>query len=149
MPLGIEEIQAIIPHRPPFLLVDQILELEPGKSAVGIKNVSIHEPYFQGHFPGYPIMPGVLIVEALAQVGSVALLSLPANQGKIGFFAGIDSFRFRKPVKPGDVLRLEVTLLRVLRGVGKGKARALVVGETVAEGEITFALIDTPGLGNG
>jgi len=149
MPLGAEEIKAIIPHRPPFLLIDQILEVEPGKSAVGIKNVSIHEPYFQGHFPGYPIMPGVLIVEALAQVGSVALLSLPANKGKIGFFAGIDSFRFRKPVRPGDVLRLEVTLLRVLGGVGKGKARASVGDEGVAEGELTFALVDGPGPRNG
>ena len=142
MPLGVKEIESIIPHRSPFLLIDQILEVEAGKGAVGLKYVSIDEPYFQGHFPGFPIMPGVLIVEALAQVGSVALLSTPDNRGKMGFFAGINSFRFRKPVKPGDVLKLEVTLLRSNRHLGKGRARASVKNETVAEGELTFAIIE-------
>ena len=99
--LSTQEIQELLPHRYPFLMVDRITELEPGARAVGLKNVSINEPFFQGHFPGYPIMPGVLIVEALAQVGSVALLSLEQNRGKVGYFAGIDSFRFRRPVRPG------------------------------------------------
>ena len=142
MSLTAQEIQAIIPHRWPFLLVDKIDELEPGVGAVGVKNVSINEPFFQGHFPGHPIMPGVLIVEALAQVGSVALLSLEENKGKVGFFAGINSFRFRRPVYPGDVLRLEVRLSKLRGAVGKGMARAEVDGKTAAEGELTFALLD-------
>ncbi len=140
MTLSAQEIQAIIPHRYPFLLVDRILELEPGARAVGLKNVTVNEPFFQGHFPGQPIMPGVLIVEALAQVGAVALLSLPQNKGRIVFFAGIDGFRFRKPVVPGDTLRLEVSLTKQRGPVGKGTARAQVEGVTVAEGELTFAL---------
>ena len=145
MILDARAIQSIIPHRWPFLLVDRIDELEPGVRAVGVKNVTINEPFFQGHFPGHPIMPGVLIVEALAQVGSVAILSKEENKGKVGYFAGIDSFRFRKPVQPGDVLRLEVSLTRVRGPVGKGSARAEVDGQTVAEGELTFALGDLPG----
>ncbi len=145
MILDARAIQSIIPHRWPFLLVDRIDELEPGVRAVGVKNVTINEPFFQGHFPGHPIMPGVLIVEALAQVGSVAILSKEENKGKVGYFAGIDSFRFRKPVQPGDVLRLEVSLTRVRGPVGKGSARAKVDGQTVAEGELTFALRDLPG----
>ncbi|MBI2846831.1 MAG: 3-hydroxyacyl-ACP dehydratase FabZ [Chloroflexi bacterium] len=144
MSLGVKEIQGIIPHRWPFLLVDRVLELEPGKRAVGIKNVSINESFFQGHFPDFPVMPGVLIVEALAQVGAVALLSLPENKGKLGLFAGIDTFRFRKPVLPGDTLRLEVNLTRMLGPVGKGTAKAEVNGTTVADGELTFALRPGP-----
>lgn len=149
MNLSAQDIQAIIPHRYPFLLVDRIVELEPGLRAVGLKNVTINEPFFQGHFPGQPIMPGVLIVEALAQVGAVALLSLPQNRGRIVFFAGIDGFRFRKPVLPGDTLRLEVSLTKQRGPVGKGTARAQVGGVTVAEGELTFALgsaEESPGL---
>ena len=142
MILSAQQIQEVLPHRWPFLLVDRIEELEPGVRAVGLKNVSINEPFFQGHFPGYPIMPGVLIVEALAQVGSIALLTVEQNKGKAGFFAGIDSFRFRKPVKPGDVLRMEVTLSRIRGAVGKGTATAKVDGTTVAAGELTFALVD-------
>ncbi len=105
------DIQKIIPHRYPFLLVDKIIEIEGGKKAVGIKNVTINEPFFQGHFPGNPIMPGVLIVEAMAQVGAVAVLSLEENKGKLAVFAGIDNARFKKQVKPGDTLRMEVELI--------------------------------------
>ncbi len=140
MTLSAQEIQAIIPHRWPFLLVDKILEIEPGRRAVGLKQVSAGEIYFQGHFPGQPIMPAVLIVEALAQVGSVALLSSPEHKGKIGLFAGIDGFRFRRPVVPGDSLRLEVTLTRIRGSVGKGTGRAEVDGQVAAEGELMFAL---------
>ncbi|GLX70159.1 3-hydroxyacyl-ACP dehydratase FabZ [Paenibacillus glycanilyticus] len=140
--LDINQIQEIIPHRPPFLLVDRITEVEPGVRAVGIKNVTMNEPHFVGHFPGYPVMPGVLIVEALAQVGSVAMLMVEANRGKLGFFAGIDGFRFRGQVKPGDTLKLEVEITRLKGPIGKGKATASVDGQVVAEGELMFALSD-------
>ena len=142
MVLDSQQIQEIIPHRPPFLLVDRILEVEPGKSAVGIKNVTVNEPFFVGHFPGYPVMPGVLIVEALAQVGSVAMMIVEENRGKLGFFAGIDGFRFRGQVKPGDTLRLEVEMTRFKGKIGKGHAVAKVDGNIVAEGDLMFALAD-------
>ncbi|TCP57764.1 3-hydroxyacyl-[acyl-carrier-protein] dehydratase [Tumebacillus sp. BK434] len=138
--LNIEEIQGIIAHRHPFLLVDKIVELEIGQSAVGIKNVTINEPFFQGHFPGYAVMPGVLIVEALAQVGAVAMLAKEENKGRLAFFGGIDGCRFRGQVRPGDTLRLEVEITRLKGPVGKGKARALVDGKLVCEAELTFAL---------
>ncbi len=138
--LNTREIQAIIPHRYPFLLVDRIVEIEDGVRAVGIKNVSANEPFFQGHFPDYPVMPGVLILEALAQVGAVALLRLPENRNRIAFFAGVDGFRWRRQVMPGDVLRLEVSLTKMRGSIGKGTARATVDGQTVAEGEMMFAL---------
>ena len=141
MKLTTKQIQEIIPHRWPFLLIDQIIEMEQGVRAVGIKNISAGEIFFQGHFPGYPVFPGVLIVEALAQVGAVALLSLPENKGKLGFFAGIEAFRFRKPVTPGDVLRLEVTLTKRRGSLGWGRGQATVAGKVVAEGELTFALV--------
>lgn len=140
MVLGPQEIQAIIPHRWPFLLVDKIIEIEPGKRAVGIKQVSSGEIYFQGHFPGLPIMPAVLTIEALAQVGAVALLSQEEHKGKIALFAGIDNFRFHKPVFPGDTLRLEVTLDRVRGNFGKGTGRGLVDDQVVSEGTILFML---------
>lgn len=138
--LNSQEIQAIIPHRYPFLLVDRIVELEEGVRAVGIKAVTVNEPFFQGHFPGYPVMPGVLIVEALAQVGAVVLLKKAENAGKIALFAGIDGFRFRRQVVPGDVLRLEVELTKMRGPVGKGSVRATVDGEVAAEGEMMFAI---------
>ncbi|PWW08380.1 3-hydroxyacyl-[acyl-carrier-protein] dehydratase [Paenibacillus cellulosilyticus] len=140
--LDINEIQQIIPHRQPFLLVDRVLELEEGKRAVGIKNVTMNEPFFAGHFPGYPVMPGVLIVEALAQVGAVAILKMEENRGRLAFFAGIDEFRFRGQVTPGDTLRLEVEITRLKGKIGKGHAVAKVDDKVVAEGGIMFALSD-------
>jgi 3-hydroxyacyl-[acyl-carrier-protein] dehydratase len=136
------EIQKIIPHRYPFLLVDKVIEIEPGLKAVGIKNVSANEPFFQGHFPGNPIMPGVLLVEALAQVGAVALLVKPENAGKLALFAGIEKVRFRRQVVPGDELRLEVEMLKFKGMMGKARGTASVDGETAAEGEFMFALTE-------
>ena len=140
--LDAQQIQAIIPHRYPFLLVDRIIEIEYGVRAVGIKNVTMGEPYFQGHFPAYPIMPGVLIVEALAQVGAVALLGMPEHRGKIAFFAGIDGVRFKRQVKPGDQLLLKVELGKLRRGVGTGTATASVDGQLAVRGELMFAIAD-------
>ena len=138
--LDINQIKEIIPHRYPFLLVDRIIEVEEGKRAVGIKNVSANEPFFSGHFPEYPVMPGVLIVEALAQVGAVSVLMKEENKGKTPFFAGIDHCRFKKQVTPGDQLRLEVEMTRVRGSIGKGKGVATVNGEVVCEAELIFAL---------
>jgi len=140
--LDAQAIQRIIPHRYPFLLVARIVEIEWGKRAVGIKNVTVNEPFFQGHFPGNPIMPGVLIIEALAQVGAVAVLGMPEYRGKLAFFAGIDRVRFKRPVRPGDTLRLEVELEKMRRSIGIGQGRATVDGELVAEGSLMFALVD-------
>ena len=134
------QIMSIIPHRFPFLLIDRIEELEAGKRAVGYKNVSIGEPFFQGHFPDYPVMPGVLIVEALAQVGAVAMLSLDEYRGKIAFFAGLDNVRFKRQVKPGDVLRLEVELGQIRRNIGSGAGVATVNGEVACKGDFMFAI---------
>ncbi|MEK5444801.1 MULTISPECIES: 3-hydroxyacyl-ACP dehydratase FabZ [Fredinandcohnia] len=136
----INEIKEIIPHRYPFLLVDRILEMEDGKRALGIKNVTANEEFFNGHFPGYPVMPGVLIVEALAQVGAVAMLKKEENKGRLAFFAGIDNCRFKRQVVPGDQLRLEVEITRLRGSIGKGKGIATVDGELVCETEIMFAL---------
>jgi 3-hydroxyacyl-[acyl-carrier-protein] dehydratase len=140
MTWDIARIHEILPHRFPFLLVDRMLEVEAGVRAVGIKNVSANEWFFQGHFPGRPVMPGVLILEALAQVAAVGVLAQEGNDAQIPYFAGIDHCRFRRPVVPGDVLRLEVELTRARGRVGKGTGRALVEGKLVAEAEMLFAL---------
>jgi 3-hydroxyacyl-[acyl-carrier-protein] dehydratase len=133
-------IQKILPHRFPFLLVDRVIELEVGKRAVGIKNVTINEHFFQGHFPQYPVMPGVLIVEALAQTGGIALGTMDEYKGRIAFFAGIDNVRFKRQVKPGDTLRLEVELTQLRRSIGTASALATVDGEVACKGDIMFAL---------
>ena len=139
-----EEILRILPHRYPFLLVDRIVEIEPPTRAVGIKNVTINEPFFQGHFPTYPVMPGVLIVEAMAQVGGVAVLASGEYAGKLALFAGIDNVRFKRQVKPGDTLRIEVEVQKIRRGVGMGAGTATVDGDLACKGDIMFALVDMP-----
>lgn len=138
--MDISEIKETIPHRYPFLLVDKVLDIEEGKRVSGLKNVTINEPFFQGHFPDYPVMPGVLILEALAQVGAIAVLGIEENKGKIGFLAGVDKCRFKRQVKPGDQLKLEVEITRIKGPIGKGKAIATVDGETACEAEIMFAI---------
>ena len=140
--MGIKEIQEIIPHRHPFLLIDCIEEVTPGEGAVGYKNVTYNEPWFAGHFPQEPVMPGVLIVEALAQTGCVLLLSREENKGKIGVFAGINKMRFRRMVIPGDVLKLEVKLTNQRAGIYFADVCASVDGEVAARGEIMCALSD-------
>lgn len=140
------EIQRILPHRYPFLLVDKIVEMEEGKSIKGIKNVTVNEPFFQGHFPGNPIMPGVLICEALAQVGAVLLLSMDENRGKLGVFTGINNFKFRKQVVPGDTLELCAEMVTYRHGMGKANVEAKVDGKTAAKGEISFAIVENEGV---
>ena len=139
--LDINTIQKILPHRYPFLLVDRIIDIAENK-IVGIKNVTINEPFFQGHFPGHPIMPGVLIVEAMAQVGGVGALNMKINVGKLAYFLSIDSARFRKPVVPGDVLRMEVDLLKAKLNIMKTHGVAKVDGEVVAEADMMFAFVN-------
>ena len=134
------EIQKILPHRYPFLLIDKIVDFEEGKSITGIKNVTANEPQFTGHFPGNPIMPGVLITEALAQVGAVMLLSMPENRGKLGVFTGINNFKFRRQVVPGDTLELHADLVTYRHGMGKANVKATVGGQVAAAGEISFAV---------
>jgi 3-hydroxyacyl-[acyl-carrier-protein] dehydratase len=139
LPLGAAQIRELVPHRYPFLLVDRIEELEPGVRAVGIKNVTQNEPFFQGHFPDYPVMPGVLIIEAMAQVGAVGVMAGGEHREKLALFAGIDGVRFRRQVLPGDVLRMEVEIERLKGRVGRGRGRAVVGGERVCEAELMFA----------
>ena len=140
MRLGIKEIEQILPHRHPFLLVDYIEEMEPGVSAVGYKCVTFHEDFFRGHFPKEPVMPGVLMVEALAQVGAVAILSLEDMKGKTAYFGGINKCKFRRKVVPGDKLRLETKIIKTKGPVGIGEAVASVDGKVVVRAELTFMI---------
>ena len=142
--LGADEIEKIIPHRYPMLLVDRMVEIEDGARGVGIKNVTANEWFFEGHFPGNRVMPGVLIVEALAQVAAVTLLRDVDQAGKIPMFGGIEKMRFRRPVTPGDQLRLSFTLERMRGPVGRGAVEARVDGKVVADGTISFALVENP-----
>jgi 3-hydroxyacyl-[acyl-carrier-protein] dehydratase len=138
--MTVEDIRQILPHRYPFLLVDKIMELEPGKSCLGIKNVTVNEQFFQGHFPTEAIMPGVLIIEAMAQLGGVMMLAVPEHRGKLALIGGIDKARFKVPVLPGDTLHLHAKVLKVRGDFGRVYCHAVVDGVTVAEAEILFAL---------
>jgi 3-hydroxyacyl-[acyl-carrier-protein] dehydratase len=138
--LDIDQIEAIIPHRDPFLLVDAVEDLSDDGPTVGYRSLSADEPFFAGHFPDYPVMPGVLIVEAMAQVGAVALLARPENRGKIAFFAGIDKVRFKREVKPGETLRMEVAITRSRGAIGFGEGKAFVGDELACSGELMFAI---------
>ncbi len=139
--LEIDAIKEILPHRYPFLLVDRILELDPGVRAVGLKNVTANEPFFQGHFPLHPVMPGVLIIEAMAQVGGVMILSIDENKGKLAYLGTVNEAKFRRPVVPGDALEMEVVLLRIRGNSGKVRCIARVAGQEAASAEILFALV--------
>lgn len=140
--LDTKQIMEIIPHRYPMLMVDRIVEMEPGKRAVGIKNVSANEPVFQGHYPGMPIFPGVLMIEAMAQTGGVALMTLPELAGRVPLFAGIDEAKFKRPVFPGDQLRIEVEIVGMKRGLGIGTGKVYVGDELKCEATVKFALVD-------
>ena len=143
--MDILEIQSLIPHRYPFLLIDRIVEIEPLKRIVAIKNVTINEPFFQGHFPGAPVMPGVLIIEAMAQAGAVLLFrEVPDRENKLMYFAAIEEARFRKPVTPGDQLRLEIEVIKYRNGYGKLSGKAYVDGTLVCEGIVTSVTADKP-----
>jgi UDP-3-O-[3-hydroxymyristoyl] N-acetylglucosamine deacetylase/3-hydroxyacyl-[acyl-carrier-protein] dehydratase len=140
--LDVNEVMRILPHRYPFLLVDRIIGFEGEKKCTGVKNVTINEPFFQGHFPGHPVMPGVLQLEAMAQVASILLLRTPENQGKIGYFMSADNVKWRRPVVPGDTLLIEAELLKVKRSVGQARGRCIVNGQVVSEADLMFSLLD-------
>ena len=143
---GVTDIMRMLPHRYPFLLVDRIVELEPEKRVVGLKNVTINEQFFQGHFPGAPVMPGVLIIESMAQVGGVLLYrDIPDREKKLIYFTGIEDARFRRPVVPGDQLRIEMQLLNRRNNYGKMQGQATVEGKLAAEAVVTFAIVERPG----
>ena len=139
-PMDLETIQEIIPHRYPFLLIDKVLDIKDDKLITWYKNVTANEPFFQGHFPGKPIMPGVLVIEALAQLGAVYILAKPQNQGKLAYFMGIDNAKFRRPVKPGDRLDLKLIILKMRSSAGKVHGIATVGGDVAVEADISFAL---------
>jgi 3-hydroxyacyl-[acyl-carrier-protein] dehydratase len=149
LPLEAADIMRLLPHRYPFLLVDRIVELEPGKRAVGIKQVTANEPHFSGHFPDRPIMPGVLMVEALAQTAGIAVMSLDAYRGKLGLFAGIDGCRFKRLVLPGDTLRLEVTVEKLRGMFGRVKAMATVADELAVEATLSIVIPRDQAVGGG
>ena len=138
--LTVKEIKDILPHRYPFLMIDRVEEVVEGKSAKGYKNVTINENFFNGHFPDYPVMPGVLILEALAQMGAICILSMEDFKGKIGFLGGADKVRWKKQVMPGDKLDLEIEIVKLRGSIGVGKGKATVDGSLVCEGEIMFAI---------
>ena len=138
--LTVKEIKDILPHRYPFLMIDRVEEVVEGKSAKGYKNVTINENFFNGHFPEYPVMPGVLILEALAQMGAICILSMNDFKGKIGFLVGADKVRWKKQVTPGDKLNLEIEIVKLRGSIGVGKGKATVDGSLVCEGEIMFAI---------
>ncbi|MEP6892689.1 MAG: 3-hydroxyacyl-ACP dehydratase FabZ [Gaiellaceae bacterium] len=140
VPFGREQIEEILPHRDPFLLIDEVIELDPGKRVVARRAVRAEDPWFAGHFPGRPVMPGVLIVEAMAQTGAIAVLFEEANRGKIAFFAGIDDCRFKRVVEPGDVLTLTCEIAEMRGPIGRGKATAHVGDALAARGTLTFAV---------
>jgi len=140
--MDIKAIMRHIPHRYPLLLVDRILELDPGRRIVGLKNVSANEPFFVGHFPGHPVMPAVLIIEAMAQVGGVLASLLPGAEHKLAYFAAVERCRFRRPVRPGDQLITEVVVIRVRGRIGKMRVTSRVDGEVVADGVITYSMVD-------
>lgn len=142
MTMDIKEIMDIIPHRPPFLLVDHVIDMVPGESITAIKNVSMNEPFFVGHFPGNPVMPGVLIIEAMAQAGAVAILSQDAFKGKTAYFGGIKNAKFKKMVTPGDTLRMEVSILKLKKNAGIGQGTAYVDDKVAAQGEFIFMIGD-------
>ena len=149
LPWEAAEIMQVIPHRYPFLLIDRVIEIEPGVRVVAIKNVTANEPQFTGHFPGRPIMPGVLMIEALAQAGAAVVLSLPENRGKLALFAGVDDCRFRRTVLPGDTLRLEVTVEKLQRLFGRARAVATVDGDIAVEAVLSFIIPKDQSLAGG
>lgn len=149
LPWEAADIMTILPHRYPFLLIDRVVEIEPGQRVVALRNVTANEPQFTGHFPGRPIMPGVLLVESLAQAGAVAVLSSPENRGKLVLFAGIDDCRFRRIVIPGDTLRLEISLLKLGRVSGRARAVATVDGEVAVEATLSFIMPRDQDIGGG
>jgi len=149
LPLEAADIMRILPHRYPFLLIDRVIELDPGRRVVALKQITANEPQFTGHFPGRPIMPGVLILEALAQAGAVAVLTLPEYRGKLALFAGIDEARFRRTVVPGDTLRLEVTVEKLRGMFGRAQAVASVDGESAAEATLSFIIPRDQSIGSG
>jgi UDP-3-O-[3-hydroxymyristoyl] N-acetylglucosamine deacetylase / 3-hydroxyacyl-[acyl-carrier-protein] dehydratase len=140
--LDIHEIMRLLPHRYPFLLLDRVIRFDGESKVTAMKNVSVNEPYFQGHFPNYPVMPGVLQVEAMAQASSLLLLRQGENAGKIGFFMSADNVKFRKPVLPGDTLIIQVELIKARRNLAKSACQCLVAGQVVSEAEVTISLID-------
>jgi UDP-3-O-[3-hydroxymyristoyl] N-acetylglucosamine deacetylase/3-hydroxyacyl-[acyl-carrier-protein] dehydratase len=141
--LDVNDVMKLLPHRYPFLMVDRIVNIEGENKCTGVKSVTINEPFFQGHFPGHPVMPGVLQLEAMAQVGSILILRLPGMAGKIGYFMSADSVKFRKPVMPGDTLFIEVEMTQRKKNVAKAKGRCIVNSEVVSEAEMMFGFIDT------